>query len=47
MIPQATVATVIWVVGSVASKSAAPATKTEAPPPNPFNSATICGIAVI
>ena len=47
MMPEATVATVIWAVGSLASMSAAPATNTDAPPPKPFSSATICGIAVI
>ena len=48
MMPEAAVATSTTSVGSTArSASAAPATSTEAAPPNPLSSATICGIAVI
>jgi len=47
MRPEAAVATVSCSVVVVASVRAAPATRTEARPPNPLSSATICGIAVI
>ena len=49
--PDATMETVIWVekpeVAKILSIKAAPATKTDAAPPNPLNRATSCGIAVI
>ena len=51
MIPEAAVATVNWLssgpVFIPAMAKAAAATRTDAPPPKPFNSATICGMAVI
>ncbi len=51
MMPDATIAVVICrsVTGPalLASISAAPATRTDAPPPNPLSRPTICGIAVI
>ncbi len=52
MRPESTVATVSCMVGAsmpgrTASWSAAPATSTDAPPPKPLSSATICGMAVI
>ena len=45
--PEATVATVVWAVGSPPSASTAPAIRAEAAPPKAFRRATISGIAVI